>query len=295
MISALEGAFDFLAPQEKRRNPLEEMLRSYKAPERPKLDAYGEMLQQFPQRQDYGMGTGGKIGSALVAGLAGLTARSGQDAANFAFELKDRPFRQALEDYTFKAKAAKDAAEIESEYVNDREKVWNQMFEMQDKIQDNDRLDKDASTREWRAKIMEDKVKRDSRAAEDRAKNDAVRAAAAKEQAAAATKRARAYAGRTDYLNKHPKDAKPPSESQKWIAEKRAMDYVRATRPELAKFVGTDMYQNIIGFNPDEAKKDPVGFQNFMSAIEQVRNQRLGDFDEEDDDEDFQVELEDTP
>lgn len=298
MIGAMQGMFDFLTPQEPvKRNPLEEMLRSYQAPQRPKMDAYGELLQRFPQRQDYQMGTGGKIGSALVAGLAGLTAPSGAHAANFAFDLKDRPFRQAIEDYAFETKAAKDAAEIESEYISDREKVWDQMFEMQDKIQDNDRLEKDASTRHWRAKTMEeylrDKTKRDNRAAEERAKNDAIRAAAAKEQAAAATTRAGAAASRAKHLNAKPTGTtRPPSESQKWIAEKRAMDYVRATRPELAKFVGTDMYQNIIGFNQEEAEKDPAGFQAFMSAIEQVRDMRLG-IDDDDEDAEFNAILED--
>lgn len=292
MLNLFEPTFDMFEPAEeeeekKRQNPLMALMKGYQQPERPKLDAYSQMLENIPQREDYKMSTGGKVGSALVAGLAGLTAKSGQDAAKFGMELRDRPYKQALDDFSLEAKGAAEAAKLEAETISSREKVYEQMFEMQDKIQDNDRLDKDTSVRHFRAKTMDaylkDKAKRDSVAAEHKAKMDERRTAATEKSASAATSRAAAYGRKIDHSIANP-TKKSPTESSKVTAKKQAMDYLGAVNPTFNNFIQRDDYGNIIGYNPKKAAADPEGFEDFVRQVEQMQAQSLmGEPDEDPD------------
>jgi hypothetical protein len=293
-----EGLFDFTEPNDPEpEDPLMGYLRSYQAPKRPKLDAYSQMLEQMPQRGDYQPGTGGKIANALVAGLAGLTAKSGQDAAGFAEHLKDRPYQQAITDFSLKAKGAKEAADLETEVSQDREKIYKDMFDMQDKLQDNSRQDKEASTHYFRAKTMDkylkDKAARDATAAEHKATNDDRRAKAAEISANAASSRAGAYGRRVDNQNKRP-TTKQPTEAAKATAKKQAMDYLGALNPKYNNFIQRDDYGNIIGYNPKKASVDQKGFEEFVSAVEKMQMQSLMNMPDEPDadEDDIQAEFE---
>lgn len=286
MIQAFDPLFNSFEPEEeeKRRDPLMALMESYRAPERPKLDAYSEILNQIPRREDHQLGTGGKIGGAVLAGLAGLTAKSGKEAAEFGTSLRDRPYKQALEDFSLQAKGAKEAAELETEVVSEREKLFSQMFDMQDKITDNDRADKETSIRNFRAKTMDiylkDKAKRDAETAKSRAATDARRAAAAEKSAGAAASRAASYGKHVDNMGK--KAPKPPTEAAKAVAKKQAMDYLGAIDPRFNKMIQRDDYFNIIGYNATNAAADQKTFEEFVTRVEQMMAQSLGSMPDDD-------------
>lgn len=102
-------------------------------------EALMDYISQQPKREDHQLGKWGKFGAALTAAATGWNnPLAGIEVGR---ELRDRPFRQAMDDYATKGQGLKIAADLESDMYGQDLEFQKMFHDWNDKQADNERED----------------------------------------------------------------------------------------------------------------------------------------------------------
>lgn len=105
------------------------------------LDAYRNHLDVMPRPEDYAPSRWRRLGAALTAGAASF-GRDPKNALALGEEVRDAPYKGALESWQLKGAGLKEQAGLEQADQTAQIARLKQIYDMQDKRADNERLDR---------------------------------------------------------------------------------------------------------------------------------------------------------